>query len=497
MLKIFLFCFYVLVCQACAEQNTSNSNASSSNNTSITIFFKNETDKKFAVFQQYEQYRLENYGIIPPPEHTTKETKLSKVINLSLDKPSLLLLGFNEFYIEPNDQIEIEYTIIKNTKQEFKDSFKILKGIAAMVNNGNDPFLLNMKYIDYIKSNLNYSQIVELLNEKRIRQESINAYSNFLLQNPQLKNSQIAKENLEDLSEQKYFVEILSKYDIIRPEMEKNTKLFYDSCIKSLSEVISNRQGNKFWPYWFGLKKTYEQIILGDNKKDSFSVDAMKNTISKYEKITQQYLLLLGVKNNYSENSYQKINLNEINSLLTISPFIKNLEKYKLPKTESTFLSDEVGSFSLLDFDLKQISLNEVFKNSSQKYVYLDFCGTWCKPCIEEIKRYNTTRKFENSTFVKPIWIFFENDSLSWKKIITTYNLKKEDCYLILSGKGFEEKFGQQYSWEGEFPHHFLFSNKGEIVDRNAASLESFDLDKYKTKVSSPPLLPPPPKVNK
>ena len=75
-----------------------------------------------------------------------------------------------------------------------------------------------MKYIDKIRSNLNYIQIVELLNEQKIREEANKAYVNFLLKNPQLKNSQTAQDNLTDLSEQKYLVEIFGifKTDIDR-----------------------------------------------------------------------------------------------------------------------------------------------------------------------------------------------------------------------------------------------------------------------------------------
>lgn len=50
----------------------------------------------------------------------------------------------------------------------------------------------------------------------------------------------------------------------------------------------------------------------------------------------------------------------------------------------------------------------------------------------------------------------------------------------MIKDEQLRKQFGIDYGWQGEFPHHFLFTKKGEILDNAAVSLILLDIEKYK-----------------
>ncbi len=125
MKKYFLILLETIICLSCSAYSFTDYDSTKGFNTTITIHYNNESDKEYTIFQQYDLYSLKEFGIVEPPAHIIESEKLKTIIRLNLDKPSLLLFGFTEFYIEPNNNLDIDYSIIKHTKTEFKDSIKI------------------------------------------------------------------------------------------------------------------------------------------------------------------------------------------------------------------------------------------------------------------------------------------------------------------------------------------------------------------------------------
>ncbi len=491
-LLLFLFVF-----TACLDQDKSitnnNTNALTKSNTTIVIHYKNAIDKKFASFQQYEQYRLANNGIIAPPAHTIENDGLTTTIQLSLTEPTFILLGFNEFYVEPNQTIEIEYTVLKNTKQgEFLDSVKIIKGISACINEHEEQYLTS-NFDASLYSKMSKAGISQFFTHQTLLTASKKAIANIALKYTNISKSKTASYYLQQYLLAHYFTKTQITYKKERPKMEDAIKRYADSCLQLLTYELSQKLTPKYWPYWWGMKIYYEQILDNDFKDDNFALPAILQRISNYDDTTKQYILLLATKNNYLLNGKMGINIDEIKKQITVSPFVAELETYGQRKMGSVFMNDKIGNHVLYGYNMNKTSLNELFNTATQKYIYLDFCGSWCKPCIEEISKYAADKKYDNADNLKPLWIFFENDSLSWKKIIATYNLKKENCYLALHQTDFQSEFAEQYNWEGEFPHHFLFSKDGKIIDKKAESLELLNLQRYeKPTTEAAPLLSPP-----
>jgi thiol-disulfide isomerase/thioredoxin len=189
---------------------------------------------------------------------------------------------------------------------------------------------------------------------------------------------------------------------------------------------------------------------------------------------------------------------------LTYPPYKEYaLQLYQDPNRgiiKSGYINNEIRDARLFDVNDKELAFDELFNTTAQSYLLLDFSGSWCKPCLEEMSVYAKTAHLDNSKKVRPIWLFFENDKTKWLNVVERYNLKKENCFLVVgeSGNILRKQFTLLFDWEGEFPHYFLFAKEGEIIDKRARPLSIFeenDVDnlpsRVKNKNSGPPLPPP------
>jgi hypothetical protein len=79
-------------------------------------------------------------------------------------------------------------------------------------------------------------------------------------------------------------------------------------------------------------------------------------------------------------------------------------------------------------------------------------------------------RKYDHSDMVRPIYLFFENNQKEWLKVVEKYHLAKENCFVVIDKK-LQTLMSRQFGWMGEFPHHFLFSKEGKIINSKADPL--------------------------
>ena len=141
-----------------------------------------------------------------------------------------------------------------------------------------------------------------------------------------------------------------------------------------------------------------------------------------------------------------------------------------------TQVNNTIRDAEVYDVNYKKIVFADLFTASLQPYLLFDFCGTWCVPCIEEIKKYSKTKHLDKSSKVKPIWVFFENDRTKWLDAVEKYKLKKENCFMITgeASRNLIKEFSFLFNWGGEFPHYFLFSKDGRIIQKTAVSSSNF-----------------------
>lgn len=475
----------LLFCISCITSSSKESDLFKEFNTIITIHYKNEADKKFTKFQQYDEFFLNTYGIVEGPAHITEDGKLKTTIKLNLDKPTLLLLGFDELYIEPNDSLDIDYLVLKQSKTEFKDSIKINHGVGIITLQHGERAFLNKAFANQLKTVSNKAEIEHLVNGKTLNKEVENSFKKLYSLYPAYRDSINVRNYFHTYFKQYYFSTLTYKLNIGLKIMSNDIKSFTIPRIQRLSISLSQTPDVKLRTYWYGMNKVFEQILNPEFRNTLYSYQLIKPMIKNYDSTTQQFFLLLSIKainsaedDLISKNDVVQNNLNELIEHITNPKFISYIEKFKNGNSTAGFINDDIRKYTLLDFNMQPISFDAIFKNSSQKYLYLDFCGTWCKPCMEEIKQYSVHKKFESSAILKPIWLFFENNKTDWIKAIDKYNLKKENCFLVINDSILMKNFGLLFSWRGEFPHHFLFTNKGKIINPSAEALVNFDENK-------------------
>lgn len=470
---LFLIFFFNLSCSI--SPGASKNSENKAYNTLIIIHYKSDADKAFTRFQQYDLFGLKDYGIIDPPAHKLENEELKTVIKFNLEKPMLLLLGFNEFYIEPNTTLDFDYFVIKQSKDEFTDTIRINSGTGFIIKKHSGTPFLNTGFVNRFGINSNGSQIDNILNKDALVKESMNTSQKIYSTYPNLIKSDSITSFIQQYDIQNNFLTLILKHKKLSPLISKNLQEYTTNKFKKLSEILSRDMTIKTRKYWIGMRNVYEQILDVKFKRDSFYYDRIKNKINNYDSITQQFFMILSMKDNYYLLSNDKFGFNTFFNKISFVPFISYLEEYKKKDNGSIMINSTLGNSMLYDYSLQKVRFNDLFTNSSQKYIYLDFCGSWCKPCLDEIEQYSIKKIFDNSAVLKPVWLFFENNKMDWFRVIDKYNLKKENCFLVIDDSIIKKSFSILFSWQGEFPHHFIFSNNGKIIDLSAVPLISID----------------------
>jgi len=187
----------------------------------------------------------------------------------------------------------------------------------------------------------------------------------------------------------------------------------------------------------------------------------------------------VGIKSNQSLNG-EKIDFQEVtfnNEYLEIgNDFYKNLgvnrnkdilllEKTDLPKNQ--IRSTQIG-FKAIDFSGSQFKKQNTISLDSLegKYVLLDFWGTWCGPCIQEIPNLKTLydntdkSKFEIISIVvnspiKDLEQMMNKYGITWPQIISDDSNKIKERYGII-----------------KYPSTFLISPEGTILAKDLRGKE-------------------------
>lgn len=127
--------------------------------------------------------------------------------------------------------------------------------------------------------------------------------------------------------------------------------------------------------------------------------------------------------------------------------------------------------FTLTDLNGEQVSLSD-FKG---KVIYLDIWASWCPPCIYEINKAKSVKKYfkdQVDTAMVFLYVSIDKDEKSWKNMVKKKNI--QGVHLISKG-GEEEAILQKYNVLG-VPKFILIDKEGNIVDGNAKAPSDPDL---------------------
>ena len=158
--------------------------------------------------------------------------------------------------------------------------------------------------------------------------------------------------------------------------------------------------------------------------------------------------------NDFSEASFV---FNEFKKICDNNDYISLIDK-KYQAALKTQPGNPAPDFELIDETGKTVRLSDL----RGKFVYMDFWGMGCGPCIYEFQ--NSVAKFHEKykdSDIVYVYINVSDNETSWKKGIETYNLKG----INLTAEGWtKHPVCQAYNVMG-IPHYTLIDRDGKIVD--------------------------------
>lgn len=492
----------IIVCFACHSQvkDQSHLGQKASINAIIVINFKNKSDKAYTNLTQLNSLYFQPPLVKAPPYTVDSADTLRTILSVKIQEPCFLAVGFNVFYIEPGDSLNMDYEIIKNTKTSFKDTITINHGnvffISPQVRKPQQSIywakirrdLKNIRSADQITHFLSVMNLNEIFDGYTAKM-----YADF----PNLEPSEIMKE----ISLNSFYWSILfelkflysNTWDVSLKDAMQNgvSNMVNNACSRKDRKINSTT-----WGKYLSLYNFF--------KETTTNADSISTKFRNCNDTIKQYILLNLFKDGLlSDNAHIKMDSSVLLAKFTYPPFREAvLAIFKKSPNRGVeklgYINNTMRNIKLYAASGGELSFDDLFKTADEPFLLFDFAGSWCKPCLDEIALYAKTRRLDESKKVKPIWIFFENDKSKGFEVINRYKLKKENCFVIEgdASRQLMNEFSSLFDWAGEFPHHFLFTNEGKIVNKNAPGLHylkeedlpdiNFDGDK-----NIPPPLPP------
>lgn len=429
-------------------------------NTTIVVNLKKPTDKKFInSFSEFKPYGFDNQLYTQPPNKIISSTPLNLHLKVELTTTSCLMLGFNYFYISPGDSLNFDYETTLDTPHLVIDTLIINHGnvFFRRIKADREPGSFLQTIYETIQQTRNSSSINEYLSEENLT-KLIAQYTELTYKQwPNLNKDNETKEFINQTGLNRIYAQVFQGINGYLKDSDEN-------IIDNMLKYASEHDNQHYIHNWERYLSIYQFFVI--KKRDASAI------ISKFEncnEVIKQFILLNLLKDELIDES-------QVLDKITYAPFKKFEEKIIQTRRGNLKLPEAIINAEVSDVNNITHTLGEIFENSSHPYLIFDFCGTWCKPCIAEIARYSNKKHLDNSKIVKPIWLFFENDTSKWMNIIDKYKLKKENCFIItgMPSRELIKELSILTGWEGEFPRYFLLSKDGAMVNANTVSLSKF-----------------------
>ncbi|MBJ6111346.1 TlpA family protein disulfide reductase [Hymenobacter sp. BT523] len=118
-------------------------------------------------------------------------------------------------------------------------------------------------------------------------------------------------------------------------------------------------------------------------------------------------------------------------------------------------------AFALLNHEGQKVSLAEL----RGKVIYLDFWGTWCGPCMQEMPASNELRKKFEGRDVAFVYISVRDKEDKWQQVLAAEHLTGPNSIHLRSPEG--DDVANRYQVTG-YPTYWLIGRDGRIITRSA-----------------------------
>lgn len=460
----------------------------------LRISYNNKSDKKYTTFHRYDSVYIEGQPFISPPNYKIEEDTSNTTFTFDINKPENILLGFNQLIIFPGTNINVAYQLFENNKERFHDTIYVRSGPAYILNRNGRLDFTNHQNINFFTSNHSIENIKNKI--RNIELDSLVKRSFDSIDLSPFNNQQrdYLKPYLDSYYKQDVFYAILKRIENLHLDSDKIRSLYNE--LHCVSQDVFNSTEIKDFKYWITVKAYYNTILDPIYSQNDFLKETIDESVKEYDDKTKQYIFLQTAATMAAKNLEPH---QFLISTINWPPFQKKINDL----LDQTPILKKERDIKLITVNGDSIPLNKLFTSTSQNIIYLDFSGSWCKPCLKEIEAYSKSKLFESNEKIRTIWIFFENNDKEWLKVIKKYNLNRKDCFLAINENGTNLKkiFSEEFGWINTFPHSFIFKSNGQPLDLNAPPISELNIQRYNlqdktSKLNQDNLPPPPPNSN-
>lgn len=152
--------------------------------------------------------------------------------------------------------------------------------------------------------------------------------------------------------------------------------------------------------------------------------------------------------------------------LLSAIIVLSGLVFFNFKKAPDAIHNKDVAGKPAPDFKLENINGGQTsLSDFKGKVVYLDIWATWCRPCLEEMKKGKKLKEaFKDNKDVVFLYVSIDKDVEKWKNYVKSNHV--EGVHLI-SREGAEENILERYD-APYIPRFVLIDKQGNIVQYEA-----------------------------
>lgn len=254
----------------------------------------------------------------------------------------------------------------------------------------------------------------------------------------------------------------------------RKKSLTAEQLIRILNEIKINNSAalhnSSYYLFLYKLQGTF-QIIININPVYKDSIKNGVNRISLYTRCFDQYVNGIARQIMYLDlySIIPKASYDFLFDSLTFEPQFKNQYNVLKRAKDQTFnpfnIIDRLENAST-DVSLKR-KLTNLFKSYHDQFLFIDFWGTWCAPCMHEMPVYpQLIKKFEKD---KIRFLFIATDSKNEKVQKIKDSLKIEGDFIVLADN--EIKLLNNVFQFRSYPMHFIVSPKGIVIDNSISRI--------------------------